>query len=309
MGRYVLQRFIYMFVTLFLICTVTFFLMKLLPGSPLKNAEKLTPEQKQIIFEKYGLDKPVPVQYLNYMKNLATGDLGDSYRYDNRSVTSMIKDRIGPSAQLGAQALLLGSFVGLIFGIIAALKNNTIYDYSSTVLAVLGISIPSFVFGALLQYYLAVKFPIFPVAYWESFQHTILPTIALSVFVTANIARFSRTELIEVMNSEYIVTARAKGISQVGVIIKHALRNALIPVVTILGPMAVNLMTGTLVIENMYAVPGLGSQFVNSIVTNDYTVIMGTTIFYSALLLIVIFLVDILYGVIDPRIRLAGGSK
>ncbi len=309
MGRYVLQRFIYMFVTLFLICTVTFFLMKLLPGSPLRNAEKLTPEQKQIIFHKYGLDKPVPVQYANYMKNLAKGDLGVSYKYDNRPVTDMIVGRIGPSAQLGAQALLLGTFMGLIFGIVAALKNNTIYDYSATVLAVIGISIPSFVFGAILQLYLAVKFPIFPVAYWESFAHTILPTIALSVFVTANVARFSRTELIEVMNSEYIVTAKAKGISQVGVIIKHALRNALIPVVTILGPMAVNLMTGTLVIENMYAVPGLGSQFVNSIVTNDYTVIMGTTIFYSALLLLVIFLVDILYGVIDPRIRLAGGNK
>jgi len=307
-GRYVLQRFIYMFVTLFLICTVTFFLMKLLPGSPLKNPEKLTPEQKQIIFVKYGLDKPVPVQYANYMKNLAKGDLGDSYKYDNRKVTDMISTRIGPSAQLGAQALLLGTFIGLIFGIIAALKNNTIFDYGSTVLAVLGISIPSFVFGAILQYYLAVKLHWFPVAYWESFKYTILPTIALSVFVTATVARFSRTELIEVMNSEYIVTAKAKGISQVGVIIKHALRNALIPVVTILGPMAVNLMTGTLVIENMFAVPGLGSQFVNSIVTNDYSVIMGTTIFYSALLLIVIFFVDILYGVIDPRIRLAGGK-
>lgn len=309
MGRYVLQRFIYMFVTLFLICTVTFFLMKLLPGSPLHNQEKLTPEQKQIIFKKYGLDKPVPVQYANYLKSLAEGDLGVSYKYDNRPVTQMITQRIGPSAQLGGQAIILGTFLGLILGIVSALKNNTIFDYGSTILAVLGISIPSFVFGALLQYYFAVEWKLFPVAYWESFKHTILPTVALSVFVTATVGRFSRTELIEVMNSEYIVTAKAKGISQVGVIIKHALRNALIPVITILGPLTVNLMTGTLVIENMYAVPGLGSQFVSSIVTNDYTVIMGTTIFYSALLLIVIFLVDILYGVIDPRIRLAGGTK
>ena len=309
MGRYVLQRFVYMFITLFLICTVTFFLMKLLPGSPLHNQEKLTPEQQQIILTKYGLNKPVPVQYLNYLKNLAKGDLGDSFKYDNRPVTQMITQRIGPSAQLGGQALLLGTIVGLILGIISALKNNTIFDYGSTVIAVLGISIPSFVFGALIQYEFAVKHEWFPVAYWDGFSYTVLPTIALSVFVIATVGRFSRTELIEVMNSEYIVTARAKGISKLGVILKHALRNALIPVITILGPLAVNLMTGTLVIENMYAVPGLGSQFVNSITVNDYTVIMGTTIFYSAFLLIVIFAVDILYGIIDPRIRIAGGKK
>jgi oligopeptide transport system permease protein len=283
--------------------------MKLLPGSPLHNQEKLTPEQQQIILKKYGLDKPVPVQYLTYLKNLAKGDLGDSFKYDNRPVTQMITQRIGPSAQLGGQALLLGTFIGLILGIISALKNNTIFDYGSTVIAVLGISIPSFVFGALLQYGFAVKLQWFPVAFWEGFSYTVLPTIALSVFVIATVGRFSRTELIEVMNSEYIITARAKGISKLGVILKHALRNALIPVITILGPLAVNLMTGTLVIENMYAVPGLGSQFVNSITVNDYTVIMGTTIFYSAFLLIVIFAVDILYGIIDPRIRLAGGKK
>jgi oligopeptide transport system permease protein len=298
-----------MFITLFLICSVTFFLMKLLPGSPLHNQEKLTPEQQHIILKKYGLDKPVPIQYLTYIKNLAKGDLGESFRYDNRPVTQMITQRIGPSAQLGGQALLLGTFLGLILGIISALKNNTIFDYGSTVLAVLGISIPSFVFGALLQYGFAVKLQWFPVAFWEGFSYTVLPTIALSVFVIATVGRFSRTELIEVMNSEYIITARAKGISKLGVVLKHALRNALIPVITILGPLAVNLMTGTLVIENMYAVPGLGSQFVNSIQVNDYSVIMGTTIFYSAFLLLVIFAVDILYGVIDPRIRLAGGKK
>ncbi|GAA3329643.1 hypothetical protein GCM10020331_078690 [Ectobacillus funiculus] len=193
----------------------------------------------------------------------------------------------------------------------AALRSSTSVDYGATVISVLGISVPSFVFAALLQYYIGVKLGWLPVAFWKGFEFTILPTIALSVFVTANVARFTRTELIEVMHSDYILTAKAKGISQLAIVVKHALRNALIPVITILGPMMVNLMTGTLVIEkDFFAVPGLGEQFVNSIVLNDYTVIMGTTIFYSILFVffVIFFIVDLLYGVIDPRIRLAGGE-
>ncbi len=309
MGRYILQRFGYMIITLFLIATFTFFLMKLLPGSPLTNQEKLTPEQKEVILEKYGLNDPVPVQYFNYMKNLVQGDLGISFKYDNRPVTELINTRIGPSAQLGFQALVLGTTIGLLLGIVAALRNNTWMDYSATVISVIGISVPSFVFAALLQFYVGVKMGWLPVAFWKGFEYTIMPTIALSASVTATIARFTRTELLEVMASDYILTAKAKGVSQVGIIIKHALRNALIPVITILGPMAVNLMTGTLVIERIFSVPGLGEQFVQSITVNDYTVIMGTTIFYSALFVLVIFAVDLLYGVVDPRIRLAGGKK
>jgi oligopeptide transport system permease protein len=196
-----------------------------------------------------------------------------------------------------------------LLGIFAAIRHNSAGDYFATVLSVLGISIPSFVFAALLQYYVGVKLQWLPVAFWEGFEYTIMPTLALSMGVIANIARFTRTEMLEVLNSDYILTARAKGISQAGVIFKHAIRNALIPIVTILGPMAVNLMTGTLVVEQIFSVPGLGEQFVRSINLNDYTVIMGTTLFYSALLIFVIFIVDILYGVIDPRIRLAGGKK
>ncbi|WP_369900669.1 oligopeptide ABC transporter permease [Bacillus manliponensis] len=309
MGRYTLQRFAYMFITLFLITSATFFLMKLLPGSPLKNQEKLSPEQQEIILESYGLNDPVPVQYANYLKNLAQGDLGVSFQYDNRPVTDMIVDRIGPSAQLGLQAIILGTFIGLLLGIIAALRNNTWVDYGATFISVLGMSIPSFVFAALLQYYVAVQLGWLPVAFWKGFNYTILPTIALSVGIIATIARFSRAELIEVLQAEYILTAKAKGLSQGVIIIKHALRNSLIPVITILGPMVAGLMTGTLVIEKVFAVPGLGEQFVNSIVLKDYTVIMGTTIFYSAVFVFVIFIVDILYGVVDPRIRLAGGKK
>ncbi|MDC2863906.1 MULTISPECIES: oligopeptide ABC transporter permease [unclassified Bacillus (in: firmicutes)] len=309
MGRYTLQRFAYMVITLFLITTLTFFLMKLLPGSPLKNQEKLSPAQKEIILEKYGLNDPLPVQYVHYMKNLAKGDLGVSFQYDNRPVTDMIIGRIGPSAQLGFQAIVLGTIIGLLLGIVAALRTNTWADYGATFISVLGMSVPAFVFAALLQYYIAVKLGWLPVAFWKGFEYTILPTIALAVSVVATIARFARTELIEVMQAEYILTAKAKGLSQGVIIVKHALRNALIPIITILGPMVAALMTGTLVVEQVFAVPGLGEQFVKSIPLNDYTIIMGTTIFYSALFILVIFIVDVLYGVVDPRIRLAGGKK
>jgi oligopeptide transport system permease protein len=298
-----------MVITLFIIATLTFFLMKLLPGSPLQNQEKLTPEQRALILKEYGLDKPVPVQYVQYLGNLLQGDLGVSFQYDNRPVTELIGDRIGPSAQLGFQAIVFGTIVGLVLGIFAAIRHNSWEDYTATVIAVIGISVPSFVLAGFLQYFIGVKLQWLPVAFWEGFKYTIMPTLALSVGVIANIARFMRTEMLEVLSSDYILTARAKGISNAGVVVKHAIRNSLIPVITILGPMAVNLMTGTLVIEKIFAVPGLGEQFVRSIELNDYPVIMGTTLFYSALLIFVIFIVDILYGIVDPRIRLAGGKK
>lgn len=298
-----------MIITLVIIATATFFLMKLLPGSPLQNQERLSPEQQQIILDKYGLNDPLPVQYVNYMAGLAQGDLGLSFQYDNRPVTQMIGERIGPSALLGFQSIVLGTIVGLLVGIIAAIKHNTVWDYGSTFLAVLGISIPSFVFAGLLQYYVGVKLEWFPVALWGEYKHTVLPTLALTVGVVATIARFMRTEMLEILGSDYILLAKAKGISKTGTVVKHAVRNAMIPIITILGPMTVSIMTGTLVIERIFAVPGLGDQFVRSIEMNDYTVIMGVTLFYSALLIAVIFLVDIMYGIIDPRIRLAGGKK
>ncbi len=309
MVKYTIQRVVYMIITLLLIATATFFLMKLLPGSPLTNQERLSPEQQQIILDKYGLNDPLPVQYVNYMTNLMQGDLGLSFQYDNRPVTAIIGDRIGPSAQLGFQAMVLGTIVGILLGIVAALKHNTWADYGATVLAVLGISIPSFVFAALLQYVVGVKLEWLPVALWGEFKHTILPTLALTVSVVATVARYMRTEMIEVLGSDYILLAKAKGISQTATVFKHAVRNAMIPIITIMGPMTVSVMTGSLVVERIFAVPGLGEQFVLSINTNDYTVIMGTTLFFSVLFIGVIFLVDILYGVIDPRIRLAGGKK
>jgi oligopeptide transport system permease protein len=309
MVKYFLQRIFYMLVTLFIIASLTFFLMKLIPGTPFASAHKLSPQQLAIMLEKYGLDKPVPVQYFQYMTNLVKGDLGISFQFNNTPVTDLIMDRIGPSAQLGFQAMFFGSIVGIVLGVIAALKQNTWADYSSTFLAVFGKSVPSFVIAGLLQYYVGVKLGWLPVLFWKGFEYTILPTIALSFFPISIAARFMRTEMIEVLGSDYITLAKAKGASYFEVAFKHALRNALIPVVTVLGPLAVSLMTGSLVVEKIFAIPGIGEQFVKSIAVNDYPVIMGTTLLFAFLFVVIILVVDILYGIIDPRIRLAGGKK
>jgi oligopeptide transport system permease protein len=309
MIRYITQRLIYMLITLFLIASFSFFLMKLMPGTPFTMEEKMSPEQLFIVKEKYGLNDPVPIQYAKYIMNIFKGDLGISFQFNNRGVTELILSRIGPSAQLGFQAMLIGTFLGMLLGIFSALRQNTIYDYGATFIAVVGKSIPSFVFAGLLQYLVGVKLGLLPVAFWEGFEYTIMPTIALAMLPIAIAARFMRTEMIEVLGSDYIVMARAKGITRFAVTFKHALRNALIPLITIIGPLAVSLMTGTLVIEKIFAVPGLGEQFVRSITSNDYPMIMGTTLFFAGLFIFIILVVDILYGVIDPRIRLAGGNK
>ncbi|WLR53834.1 ABC transporter permease [Mesobacillus subterraneus] len=309
MAKYLSKRVLYMFLTLFIIASLTFFLMKIIPGTPFASANKLSPAQLEIMKAKYGLDQPVPVQYAKYLGNLLQGDLGISFQFNNRSVTDMIIGRLGPSMQLGAQAMILGTIVGILLGIFAALRQNTWVDYSSTFIAVLGKSIPNFVFAGLLQYYVGVKLGWFPVLFWRGFEYTILPTIALSMLPIAIAARFMRTEMIEVLGSDYIMLAKAKGASFFEIAFKHALRNALIPLVTVLGPLAIALMTGSLVIEKIFAIPGLGEQFVTSITLNDYPVIMGTTLLFAALFVVIILVVDILYGVIDPRIRLSGGNK
>ncbi|RFU64127.1 oligopeptide ABC transporter permease [Peribacillus glennii] len=307
MLRYLVQRVIYMLITLFVVVSATFFLMKIVPGTPF-NSEKLTDEQVEIMNREYGLDQPVPVQYLNYMAKTIQGDLGYSFQFNNTPVTELLSERVGPSAFLGFQAMLVGTIIGIFLGVVAALKQNTWVDYTSTFVAVVGKSIPSFIFAGLMQYYIAVKLGWFPVMFWEGYEYSILPTIALSMFPISIAARFMRTEMIDVLNSDYITLAKAKGASYLQISVKHALRNALIPVVTVLGPLAVGLMTGSLVVEQIYSVPGIGEQFVSSILTNDYPVIMGTTILFAALFVFVTLLVDILYGIIDPRIRLAGGK-
>lgn len=309
MKSYFLKRFVYMLITLFIVVTVTFFLVKFLPGTPYSNPEKLTEQQLAVLNAKYGLDQPVALQYVRYLGNLIQGDLGMSFQYEGRSVFSMIGDRVGPSALIGLQALIFGSVIGLILGILSALRHNSILDYGSVTIAVLGMSIPSFVFAALLQYYVGVKLGWLPPALWESYAHTILPSFALSVVVIATVARFIRSEMLEVLGQDYVTTARAKGISERKVITKHVVRNALIPVVTMIGPLAVSIMTGTLVIEKIFGVPGLGEQFTLSILVLDYSVIMGITLFYSALFIFVVFIVDVLYRLLDPRIDFGEGEQ
>lgn len=308
MLRYTLKRLLYMVISLFIIVTITFFLMKLMPGSPF-NDEKLSEQQKTILNEKYGLNDPLPVQYGNYMKNVVKGDFGNSFQYDNQPVWDLIKPRLVPSFQMGLFAMVIGVILGVILGVIAATRQNTWVDYLATFISVIAISVPSFVLAVFLQYVFAVRLQWFPVAGWEGLSTAILPSLALSAVVLATVARYIRAEMIEVLSSDYILLARAKGNSTARVLFGHALRNALIPVVTILVPMLASILTGTLTIENIFGVPGLGDQFVRSITTNDFSVIMAITLLFSTLFIASIFIVDVLYGLIDPRIRLQGGKK
>lgn len=309
-GRYILMRVFYMLITIFLIITITFFLMKMLPGSPYANPEKLTPAQIDLLNKQFGLNKPVAEQYVMYLKNLIVGNMGVSFQFNNQPVSALLVSRIGPSLQLGIQAIVFGTIIGIILGAIASIKQNTWIDTLCSIIAILGKSIPNFVFAVVMQYLLAVKLRLFPIAMWdEGIQSTILPTIALAMSPMADAARFIRTEMVEVLHKNFIEFAKGKGLTTLTVAFKHGLRNSLIPLVTLLGPMAVDLMTGSLVVENIYAVPGIGEQFVKSIMTDDYPTIMAVTIFYSAMLIIVILVVDLLYGLIDPRIHLQGSGK
>ncbi len=308
MLRYVAKRLVYMLITLFIIVSVTFFISKLLPGTPFAD-DKLTPQTRAQLFEKYGLDEPIPVQYAKYIFNVAQGDLGNSFYFESRPVTEMILERLPVSAFIGVQAILFGLVIGLVLGIVSALRQNSLYDTAAVVVAVLGVSVPTFVLGPLMQYWLGVKLGWFPIAFFESWLHSVLPSLALSVFVVSTVARFVRSEMLEVLGQDYVTLAKSKGLSGLAVIVRHVLRNAMIPLVTVLAPLTVFLITGSLVVEQIFAVPGIGEQFVSSIQVNDYSMILGTTIFLSALFIVALLIQDILYGIIDPRIRVAGGGE
>ena len=307
--KYVLKRVFFMAITLWLIATITFFLMQLLPGTPYTNQERLSPETIAMLNQQVGLDKPVIVQYGIYLSNFLQGDFGISFQFKNQPVAHLLAGRVGPSLQLGLQAIIFGTVIGTILGTISAMKQNTWADTSSTLVAILGRSIPNFVFAVLLQYIFAIRLHVLPIAKWDGFIYTILPTIALAMSPLADSARFIRTEMVEVLHSDYVELARAKGLSRWEIAFKHGLRNSLIPLMTLLGPLAVALMTGSLVVENIFAIPGIGEQFVKSITTNDYPTIMAVTILYSFMLIFVILVVDLLYGLVDPRIRVSEGSR
>ncbi|HEX5699799.1 MAG TPA: ABC transporter permease [Rubrobacter sp.] len=306
MLKYTLKRLVNAVVVLFIITTATWFLMQLLPGSPIQNAEKLTPEQEAQVAEHYNLDKSLPVQYALYMTGLLRGDLGNSYQYGGTPVTSIILDRLPVSLFLGIQAIIVGLVVGLFLGIVSALKQNSIWDSGAAFLAVLGVSVPDFVLAPLAQYWLGLKLGIFPIAFFESWWHSVLPSLVISTIVAAVIATFTRTEMLEVLGQDYVTLAKAKGLSRLAVVLKHVLRNSMIPLITILLPLTAALVTGLLIVETVFSIPGLGEQFVRSIFEKDFPVIMGTTILFSVFFVASYLLQDILYGIIDPRIRVAG---
>ena len=305
---YTLKRLVNACVILFVIATATWFLMQLLPGSPF-NDEKLSPEARAQIEAKYGLDDPLLVQYVRYIGNLAQGDLGNSYQYSGKPVLEIILERLPVSAFLGAQAVVLGVIGGLLLGVIGALKHNSLADSGTALLAVLGIAVPEFVLAPLAQYWLAFKLGIFPPAFFESWWHSVLPSMVLAITVAAVVATFTRTEMLEVLGQDYITLAKSKGLSWQAVVWRHVLRNSLIPLVTVLFPLMVGIITGSIVIEQIFAVPGIGDLFVRSIFVNDYATILGTTIFFSVLFILAYLIQDILYAVIDPRIRVAGGEE
>lgn len=307
MKKYLLKRIAISMATLLAIFLILFLMLEFMPGSPF-NDEKLTVDQVALLNAKYGLDKPVFIRFINYVKNMLTGDFGVSYTISkNTPISTLLQSRLPISLRIGGQAVLLGTVIGLVLGIIAALKHNTIWDTLTTIISVLGVSLPSYVFALALSYTLGYKFKMFPLLYSINapFESSVLPTVALCMFTIATIARFTRTEMLEVLGSDYVLLAESKGISGPRLIIKHQLRNALIPIITVLAPLIVGLMTGSLVIEKIFSIPGIGSLLVTAIQSNDYNVIVALAFIYSAMYIGIMLLVDILYGVVDPRIRLA----
>lgn len=310
MAKYILKRVLISAVTLLVILLLLFTMLEFMPGSPF-NDEKLTEQQLAALEEAYGLNDPFPVKFARYVVNVLHGDFGVSYNIQaNMPVSTLLKARLPLSLRIGLQAALIGSLIGLVLGVLAALKQNTILDSLCTGISVLGISLPNFVFALVLSYFLGYKCKLFPILYSAKapFFSTILPTISLAMFTIANIARYARSELIEVLNTDYILLAESKGLSKAKVVTRHALRNALIGIVTVLGPLIVNLITGSLVVEKAFSIPGIGSLFVTAIQSNDYNVVLSISFIYSVLFISMMLLVDVLYCIIDPRVRLTKGA-
>ncbi|SHH77087.1 ABC transporter permease [Sporanaerobacter acetigenes] len=307
MLKFIMKRLVYAIITLFIISTITFILIRAIPGKPMETMLERLPEQiRQNYYAKYGLDKPIIVQYKQFWRNLLVeGDLGESLAYRGRKVNDIIKTFAPVSGRLGIQAIVIGISIGLILGIVAALNRNKWPDYVVMFIAILGVSIPSFVVASLLQYSFTIKRQILPTTGWEGFKYTILPSIALSFASIAKYARYMRANCLDVINQDYILTAKAKGASKSRLIKKHILRNAMLPIITLLAPQIATVFEGSFVIEKIFAIPGLGSYFVSSVSDRDCTMVLGQTIFIAFLYIVSLVVVDILYGLIDPRIRLS----
>ncbi len=309
MIRYLGKRILFMIISLFLIVTVTFFLMHSIPGGPFTSERNVPEEIKAALEAHYGIDKPLGEQYVDYLKRVITWELGPSFSEKSSTVNDVINRGFPVSAHLGLQAIAIAVTGGITLGVIAALRHNKWQDYTAMVIAVLGLSVPGFILATFYQYFFAIEWGLFPIAKWDSFKHTVLPSLALSAMPLAFIARLTRSNMIEVLGQDYIKTAKAKGLNTVVITVRHAIRNALLPVVTYLGPLVAQILTGTFVIERIFGVPGLGREFVLSITNRDYTVIMGTTVFYAIFLVAMVLLVDIAYTLIDPRIKLNAAGK
>ncbi|HIV47371.1 MAG TPA: ABC transporter permease [Candidatus Acutalibacter stercorigallinarum] len=316
MVKYVLKRLGYSIVTLFVLVALTFFLQQCLPGDPFIGDKALPEATMAALRAKYGLDKSLPEQFLIYIGNCLHGDLGLSLQ-TNRSVTDTILDSFKVSFDLGIRAIIFAFILGVVLGTVAAIKRGKAADTICMFIALIGVSVPSFIMASLLQYYLGLQLgnvmrdagmpALFATSNWGEWNTKVLPVLALGFGSLAQISRLTRTSMLDVLGQDYIKTARAKGLSQPAIIWRHALRNAITPVVTVLGPITAGVLTGAFVVENIFAIPGLGKYFVTSIQVLDYTMISGTTIFYGAFLILANLVVDLVYGVIDPRVKLEEG--
>lgn len=305
MKKYVLKRVLMAFLTLWAIITITFFLMHAVPGDPFSKEGKMPAAVYENLVSNFGLDKPLPDQYLIYLKNLAHLDFGISMKSTTETVNQMISRGFPVSATLGFAALAIALIFGPLLGCLAAINQNKWQDYMATVIAIIGVSVPSFVLGAVFIQLAATAFRgALPIGGWGSVKHVILPAISLAFMPLAYMARLMRSSMIEVLNQDYIKTARAKGLGEYTVIFRHGVRNAILPIISSLGTNVANLLVGSFVIEKIFGIPGLGLFFVQSINNRDYPLIMGTTIFYSMVLVFMILIVDLLYMLIDPRIKL-----
>lgn len=305
MFKYILKRLFISLLTILVLVTIVFILVRLMPGDPFAS-DKLTPEIRLNLERYYGFDKPLIVQYITYIKNLLIGDFGYSMKYVNQSVNSIIADSFPYSFDLGMRGLSISISLGIVLGLIAALNRGKSLDYVSIIIAIIGTSVPDFIIGGLLQYFFGIKWGLFPVAQYKGLEYTVLPSIALGFYTLAMVSRLMRASMLEVVQQDYIKTAKSKGISKFRITYKHQIRNAIMPVVTVLGPTVASVLTGTFVIESIFAIPGMGKYYVQSVQNLDYTLILGMTVFYGAFLVIANMIVDILYGMIDPRIRIAG---
>lgn len=307
MGKYILKRILYAVIALFVVSTIAFFAVRMIPGNPIEAmTEKLPDEIRQQVFEQYGFDKPIMEQYKLFFKELFTeGDLGESLKYRGRKVTDTIASYAPVSGLLGAEAIAIGVISGIILGIVAALNRGKWLDYLVMFIAVVGIAVPNFVLASCFQYFLTIRFHLFPTTGWEGFSYTVLPALALSFNSTAKYARYMRANCLDVLNQDYIITAKSKGMSKFRLIRKHVLKNSILPIITLLGPQIALMFGGAFVIERIFAIPGLGSYFVSSVTDRDYTMVMGQTIFIATLYILSVLIVDILYGFIDPRIRVS----